>query len=142
MMKVIRIAAICAALLLFAAGCKDQENPEAAAAAQEAARKWLYLVDTGRYGESWEAAAALFREEVPKEKWVESLTAVRKPMGANQERMLDRARFRSSMKGAPRGEYVFIEYKSSFENNESARETVTPTKEDDGVWRVAGYYCK
>jgi hypothetical protein len=99
-------------------------------------------VDNGRYAESWEATAEMFRKEVPKDKWVESLTALRKPMGANLARELDRARFRSSMKGAPLGEYVFIEYKSSFENNETARETVTPTKEDDGVWRVAGYYCK
>ena len=99
-------------------------------------------MDAGRYAESWEAAAKWFRREVPKEEWVRGLEELRRPMGANTSREMDRARFQSSLRGAPHGEYVFIEYRSAFENNERARETVTPMKEDDGVWRVAGYYCK
>lgn len=141
-MKWIRTALMLAALALSAWGCDDKENPQAVVEARAAARQWLKLVDAGRYAESWDAAAKWFRREVPKEEWVRRLEELRRPMGAKTSRELDRARFQSSMRGAPLGEYVFIEYRSSFENNESARETVTPMKEDDGVWRVAGYYCK
>jgi len=48
----------------------------------------------------------------------------------------------TSMPGAPDGEYVVIQFESSFANKESAVETVTPMKGEDGVWRVSGYYIK
>jgi hypothetical protein len=34
--------------------------------ADRAARAWLASVDSGRYGDSWEDAAALFKETIPK----------------------------------------------------------------------------
>jgi hypothetical protein len=42
--------------------------------------------------------------------------------------------------GAPDGEYVVIQFESSFEKKKSAVETVTPMLEKDGKWRVSGYY--
>jgi len=44
--------------------------------------------------------------------------------------------------GAPDGEYVVIQYDSSFENKTEAVETVTPMLDPDGVWRVSGYYIR
>ncbi len=48
----------------------------------------------------------------------------------------------TSMPGAPDGEYVIIQFESSFANKKSAVETVTPMKDENGVWRVSGYYIK
>jgi len=42
----------------------------------------------------------------------------------------------------PDGEYVVIQYDSSFEHKQSAVETVTPMLDKDGKWRVSGYYIK
>jgi len=36
---------------------------------------------------------------------------------------------------------VVIQYETAFENR-TAIETVTPVKEKDGTWRVAGYFIK
>jgi hypothetical protein len=47
-----------------------------------------------------------------------------------------------SLPGAPDGEYVVIQYRTSFENKNDAIETVTPMKDTDGTWRVSGYYVK
>ena len=48
----------------------------------------------------------------------------------------------SSIPGAPDGEYVVIQFKTSFENKKSGIETVTPMLDKDGKWRVSGYYIK
>jgi hypothetical protein len=44
--------------------------------------------------------------------------------------------------GAPDGEYVVIQFETSFENKKSAIETVTPMIEINGGWRVSGYFIK
>ncbi len=48
----------------------------------------------------------------------------------------------TSLPGAPDGQYVVIQYESSFEHKKSAIETVTPSQGADGHWRVSGYFIK
>jgi hypothetical protein len=50
--------------------------------------------------------------------------------------------FATSLPGAPDGEYVIIQFATSFENKTSAVETITPMMDKDGQWRVSGYYIK
>ena len=52
------------------------------------------------------------------------------------------AQHMTSLPGAPDGDYVVIQFKTSFANKKSAVETVTPMLEKDGVWRVSGYFIK
>ncbi len=113
-------------------------QPEAKAAAE----KWLNLVDRGRYAESWDQAAAYFKTAVTKQKWVASVKTVRAPLGAVKSRKLLSARYTTSLPGAPDGQYVVIQYRTSFENKPEAVETITPMKDKDGKWRVSGYYVK
>ena len=117
-------------------------NPEAEAKALTAAEAWLSLVDSGQYAESWDEAASFFRGAVPEEKWVEMMNAARKPFGKNISRKLKSEKYRTSVPGAPDGEYVIIQFKASFENKKSAVETITPMLDKDGTWRGSGYYMK
>jgi len=94
------------------------------------------------YGESWETAALYFKNAITKEKWEQTLTAVRKPLGQLVSRDLSSKTYMSSIPGAPDGEYVVIQFKTSFENKKSGIETVTPMLDKDGKWRVSGYYIK
>jgi hypothetical protein len=48
----------------------------------------------------------------------------------------------TTMPGAPDGEYVVIQYQTTFEHKNSAVETVTPMLDNDGQWRVSGYYIR
>lgn len=57
-------------------------------------------------------------------------------------RVVSTKEFMTSLPGAPDGEYVVIQFKTSFENKKEAVETVTPKKDKDGKWRVSGYYIK
>lgn len=52
------------------------------------------------------------------------------------------AKYMTSLPGAPDGEYVVIQYKSSFENKKAAVETVTPMRDKYGAWRISGYFIK
>jgi hypothetical protein len=118
-------------------GSPEKEKPAIASA-----ERWLGLVDQGKYGESWREAAALFRNAINQGQWEQSLQAVRKPLGKLITRKIRMKTYRTSLPGAPDGEYVVIEFESSFENKKSAVETVTPMMDKDGKWRVSGYYIK
>ena len=123
-------------------GCGPAKNPQAETAAIAAAEKWLALVDKEAYATSWDEAAALFKGAIEKEQWVQILGASRKSFGENLSREVKSSRHRTSLPGAPDGEYVIIQFKASFENKQSGIETVTPMLDQDGQWRVSGYYMK
>jgi hypothetical protein len=123
-------------------GCSTSENSEAEEAAIASAKVWLNLIDRGKYEESWDEAARIFKGAVPKAQWQQTMQALRKPFGKNISRELKSKSYKTSLPGAPDGEYVVIQFKSSFENKRSGIETVTPMLEKDGTWRVSGYYMK
>ena len=122
--------------LVVAASEKTEE------VAGQRADAWLALVDQGKYDQSWEEAARLFKGAVTKEKWREAASAVRAPLGKLVSRKLKSRQHSKTLPGAPDGEYVVIQYDSSFENKTEAVETVTPMLDPDGVWRVSGYYIR
>ena len=70
------------------------------------------------------------------------MQAVREPLGKLISRKVKTKAYRTSLPGAPDGEYVVIEFETSFENKKVAVETVTPMMGKDGAWRVSGYYIK
>lgn len=117
----------------------DQSAEEAALASSQ---KWLSLVDKGKYAKSWDEAASLFRKAIPKEKWLESMSTFRQDLGKAISRKLKSKEYATTLPGAPDGEYVVIQYESSFENKKSAIELITPMLDKDGTWRVSGYYIR
>lgn len=115
---------------------------DSAAEARRAAEEWLGLVDTGDYRQSWMQAAGFFKKQVTQQQWQAAATKVRAPLGEVQNRSFSVAQATNSLPGAPDGEYVVIQFKTSFANKKSAVETITPMKDDDGVWRVSGYFVR
>jgi hypothetical protein len=111
-------------------------------AAVESAKTWLALIDQGAYAQSWEAASALFRGVVSQPQWEQAVTGARKPLGQVVSRQLRSSQYTTRLPGAPDGEYVVIQYESAFRNKQAAVETVTPMREQDGTWRVSGYYIR
>ena len=117
-------------------------DSEKEAAAVSAAEKWLVSVDAGEYAVSWQEAAELFRNAVTKEEWEQLMQAGRKPLGKLISRTVKTKFYTTSMPDGPEGEYVVIQFATSFEYKEKTIETVTPMLEKDGKWRVSGYYIK
>jgi uncharacterized protein DUF4019 len=127
-------------LLAICASVQAQQKPEQLA--QQAAGDWLALVDSQKYADSWQEAAQMFKAAVNKEQWQGMMSASRDPLGKMLSRKLKSATYTKTLPGAPDGEYVVIQYESSFEYKQSAVETVTPMLDKDGKWRVSGYYIK
>lgn len=109
--------------------------------ADEAAGKWLALIDGRQYLDSWNQAASLFKQQVSVDNWLQSITAARQPLGAMISRKLVSATYATSLPGAPDGEYVVLQYQTRFKYKKSAFETVTPML-DNKRWRVSGYYVR
>ena len=110
--------------------------------AQKASDVWLSMVDKGRYSESWQNTSSYFKNAVDENQWEKSLTSVRKPLGEVLSRKAMSQNYTKTLPGAPDGEYVVIQYETSFEKKAFAIETVTPCFEKDGIWRVSGYYIE
>lgn len=136
---VIRLAAVlvAACLALPAAGAEAPEK-----AAEAAAEPWLALVDADNYAESWKQAASIFKQQLTAEQWESAVKSVHSHTGKVVSRKLRTAEFTDSLPSAPPGDYVILRYDTSFENLKTATETVVPTKEKDGSWRVSGYFVK
>jgi hypothetical protein len=111
-------------------------------AAQTSAEQWLALVDAGNYADSWKTSAAYFQTAVTQDQWAQTAAGVRKPLGDLVSRKFKSAQYTKTVPGAPDGEYVILQFDTSFANKKEAVETITPKLETDGTWKVSGYYIK
>jgi hypothetical protein len=127
-------------LLLVCCIAFGQDKPEVLA--QRAATPWLQLVDQEKYSESWQQASTAFKQAVTGEKWQQALLQVRKPLGQSTARNFTSAQYTISLPNAPPGEYVVLQYQSSFEQRNPATETVTLVLDGDKQWRTTGYIIR
>ncbi|MGD2028980.1 MAG: DUF4019 domain-containing protein [Desulfobacterales bacterium] len=136
------VVALLGFFLLLSVGVVALGETDKEKAAVSAAEEWLTMVDHGKYQESWKEAAQYFKNAVTEQQWEQSLQAVRKPLGKLIYRNVKSKIYKTSLPGAPEGEYVVIRFETSFENKKSAMETVTPMMDTDAKWRVSGYYIR
>jgi hypothetical protein len=115
-------------VLLGAAGGQAAEDKATVAQREgrRAGESWLAEVDQGKYGSSWEDAAALFRQSVPREAWISDLRENRQPLGAVQSRTLQADDYATTL--------------TIFENRVSRIETLVLAPAA-GTWRVLGYHA-
>ena len=118
------------------------DEPAYVAAGEAASRSWLAKLDAGDYGATWDAAAAAFRKAITRNKWEADVGSVRKALGPLQERSSRGVRFTRSLPGAPDGDYVLLQNDARFQNKAAAIESITMSREADGVWRVVGYFIR
>jgi len=126
---------LCSAALAQDAAAKQQ-------AAEQAAQTWLALVDHGDYDQSWQQAASFFQSKITTADWQKALKQVRTPLGAANHRTRINSMYATDLPNAPKGEYVILQFKTEFGGNGEFIETVTPMLDQDGKWRVSGYFVK
>ncbi len=110
--------------------------------AVSSAESWLAVIDSGKYLQSWENAAQFFKDKVPDSQWESTLRQVREPLGEMTSREVANVQYLTYIPGAPKGEYVVIQFKTVFTRKGAGVETITPMLESDGTWKVSGYYIK
>ena len=138
----LRVVFIVLIALAFTVLGVAQDDAAKINAAEQSAEAWLKFVDSGDYSQSWVEASSSFKAAVTEKEWERKVQAVRGPLGALISRKLKSAEYTRTLPGAPDGQYVVIQYDTSFANKKSAVETVTPMLDKDGQWRVSGYYIR
>lgn len=102
------------------------------------AQQWLALVDQGQYAESWSATGNLFQTNMQQPQWVQTLTGARTPLGTVVSREVAGSEIRSSLPGAPAGQYALVSFATNFQNKPDIIETIT-MMDEGGQWKVVGY---
>jgi hypothetical protein len=110
-------------------------------AAGRVAGEWLKLIDSGEYGKAWDQCAPVFREKVTRDQWVQGIPKSRADYGKFNSRKLVAAAYRTSLPGAPEGDFVTVRFASDFEKNAAAEELVTLMYQG-GSWRPIGYLLR
>ena len=126
-----------------AGATKAQSNKQAVEAAKHAAQEWLTLFDDGQYQTTWEHASSFFQSKIGAEQWAARITQSkqRRPvLDSLQSRSVAAARYTTSLPDAPDGEYVVVQYKATYADEQWV-DMVTLKKESD-EWKVAGYVTK
>lgn len=117
-----------------AAGSNDAQLRAAIGVSQQ----WLGFVDKGQYAESWTATGSLFQSNMQQDRWVQTLTGARTPLGTVVSREVAGSELRSSLPGAPAGQYAIVSFATNFQNKPDIIETLTMIDEG-GQWKVVGY---
>lgn len=113
----------------------------ALAPAVSSARGWLAMLDGQRWGESWDGAGAFFKSHVARAQWTSMVRGVRDPLGAVSSRNVRSVTETGSIQNAPPGQYVIVQFQTSFANRPNAVETVTLARENSS-WNVIGYFIR
>ncbi len=132
---------LAAALAALGAAANDDPPLDLKPAVAEAER-WLATLDAGRFSDTWEAAATIFKESAPQSKWEPAAQAAREPLGVVVSRKVRSMRYVNVLPNAPPGHYVIIEFDTHFEKRPLTVETVTPMRTAAGTWKVAGYFIR
>ena len=101
---------------------------------QKLTESWLKLIDTGKFGESWEELSADLKAKYAKEKWQSALQPFLGKVGKIKTR-----KFKTIDFSDPETETVAVDFESSFTKFSTGFETVILELEKDGKWRVASY---
>jgi hypothetical protein len=99
-------------------------------------------VDRGDTAAAYKAAGAKFRGTMAGEGWSRALISQRAPRGKLVQRTLVQTTFTKQLPGAPEGDYAMLLFRTVFEKEADAGETVTLEREKDGAWRVVGYFIR
>lgn len=89
-----------------------------------AAEKWLALVDSGDFAQSWDQSASMFRDGVhttvlfnrgmSEERWQSSAAALQTQLGKAESRSLRSKRYTEELPDEPDRACVVLEYETSF----------------------------
>ncbi|HSJ13259.1 MAG TPA: DUF4019 domain-containing protein [Longimicrobiales bacterium] len=103
--------------------------------AEQAARAWLALLDSGRYDSAWVHVVPVMRAAIGYEAWRSTLLEARGPFEPLSGRRLVRAEGAGSM--FPGRSYL-LSFELATTLDPATSETVVLVREQ-GVWKVGGY---
>jgi hypothetical protein len=107
----------------------------------QAATEVAQLIDGGQIAQVWDGSSPISQRAVARDKFVATVTAQRKALGAPTSRRWT-AVTRSVVqndKSVPGGYYVSARFETHFAGNRAASELFSFRFDEDGTWRLSGY---
>lgn len=129
-------------LLLFYSNIMYADDRDILEKVESSARSWLGLVDSGHYKESLENSSPLLRAKTSETEWIKLMTAIRSPRGAMSSRFIATAGATNSLFGFPEGNYVILQFYTTFTEKGLVLEIVTLAKDQDEKWQISEYAIK
>ena len=142
MKRIVIVFGVTFAILLLA-GTSWAADIEKEKAAFAVAQKWLALVDTEKYSESWREADDYFRKSVTLDNWDKIGRSIKTDTGKMISRKLKTTTHKTSfLPGEPKGQSIIVRYATSFQKRKSAAEEVVVVFDKNGRGKVSGYHLK
>ncbi len=88
------------------------------------AARYLELLDQYRYEEAWQEMSTLFQALGNQNQWQRRQKTIRSTYGSLASRQFYRIDYRQSYSLSPDGQYVIVQFKSSYQNKAETIETV------------------
>ena len=92
--------------------------------AENQARGFLKQLDQGQNSESWQAMSDLFQTFNNQDHWQTRQQAIRTSYSSLLSRELKNVSYRTTFNLSPDGEYVIVQFRSSYQNKAESIETV------------------
>lgn len=105
----------------------------------QAAKKYLLTVDRCCYQECWIRCDKLLQLSVKQADWESDLKTARDRLGKLSKRELKSQQLVWDPVGLPKGQYLQIEFSSSFEKKGALTERLTMKRDIDDSWKVLMY---
>lgn len=106
-------------------------------AARQAAEAWIQLLDQGKFDQAYQQLGPEAKK-ISQEQWREQLAATRRKYGKLDSRIFQDTDYTTTLRGAPAGQYVILDYLCTFVSHRSSPETVVMAKTGTG-WKVDGF---
>ncbi|RME39550.1 MAG: DUF4019 domain-containing protein [Deltaproteobacteria bacterium] len=117
-------------------------DPAKTEAGRQATLHFLQMVDQDRFAESWTMSAQVLREKLPQDKWADKLRLHRAQCGKFIKRQEKKVDYATEASGEVKGEFYTFKFAADYERCPGVTETVTVMLEDDGHWRVGGFFVE
>jgi hypothetical protein len=107
----------------------------------QAATEVAQLLDGGQIAQVWDGSSPVSQRAIGRDKFVATVTAQRKPLGAPTSRhwtSVTRSVVQNE-KSVPNGYYVSARFETHFAGNRVASELFSFRFDEDGTWRLSGY---
>ena len=107
-----------------------------------AATQVVQMIDANRVGDAWDLSTDVVKRIVPRDSFVQQITADRARLGAPTARgqaVVTRTQFQEGGE-VPAGLYINVAFPTTFANSaEPVRELVSFRLDEDQVWHLSGY---
>jgi len=107
--------------------------------ANKIALDWLSKINHNNYESGYNLLSNETKNKFDKETWIKLISELMVEFGDLNSRIVTSKEFQSEIEGLEDGFYVFISYKSDYENTDKHQEFIILKQNDKAQWKILDY---